>query len=342
MDLLINLAEFAIKAGLVVVSVITIVGFIIAFLRRDDGLESGQIVVLNLNERINEMRQTVKAAIMDEKVFKEELKREKKKIKDRREDEQAKIVFVLDFSGDIEASAVSELREQVSALVAVARKQDEVVLRLESPGGLLHEYGLAAAQLVRLRDAGIPLTICVDKIAASGGYMMAAVANRLIASPFALLGSIGVIITMPNFSRLLKKYQVDYLELYAGEYKSTISTMGEITEKGLAKSNEELAESHRLFKQFLTTYRPQLDMDKIATGEAWYGLPAQDLNLADELRTSDDYLLELAEEAEIYKVEYQLTKTVREKLAGILGEAMEFTATKLWRRVEESSRTKAQ
>lgn len=224
-----------------------------------------------------------------------------KEAKIRRKNNQK--IFVLDFKGDIQASAVENLREEITLILATAKAgRDRVVVRLESPGGMVHGYGLAAAQLVRLRDAGFHLTICVDKVAASGGYMMACIANEIISAPFAVVGSIGVVAQVPNFNRLLKEHNVDF-ELYtAGQYKRTVTMFGENTPEGKAKFEEELQQTHVLFKHFVEKYRPQLNVDKVATGEHWYGQDALDLNLVDKLQTSDEYLLALLPQHDVYVI----------------------------------------
>ncbi len=185
--------------------------------------------------------------------------------------EQRKRLYVLNFDGDIRASATDNLREEITAVLNQSTEGDEVLVKVESPGGLVHGYGLAASQLRRIRDAEVPLTIAVDKVAASGGYMMACVADRIIAAPFAVLGSIGVLAQVPNFHRLLKKHDIDFELFTAGEYKRTVTMFGENTEKGREKFTEDLEETHDLFKDFVSENRPQLDIARVATGEVWYG-----------------------------------------------------------------------
>ncbi|WP_435948986.1 protease SohB [Psychrobacter sp. DM8] len=246
----------------------------------------------------------------------------KKKNKDADKSTQ---VFVLDFDGDIKASAVKHLREEISTLISTANKGDEVVIRLESPGGVVHGYGLAAAQLARLKDAGLTLTVCVDKVAASGGYMMACVADKIIAAPFAIIGSIGVVSQLPNFHKWLKNHDVDYEMFTAGDYKRTVTVFGENDDEDRAKYQQELEQTHELFKHFVTTYRPKLDLQKVATGEHWYGEDAIELNLIDSLQTSDSYLLELMKDNEVYALHSRQKPTLAEKLG--LAQAAEATLT---------------
>ena len=224
-------------------------------------------------------------------------------------------VFVLRFDGDIRASSVESLREEITAILTLARpEQDRAIVCLESPGGLVPSYGLAAAQLARLREAGMDLTVAVDRVAASGGYMMAAVGHRIVAAPFAILGSIGVVAQIPNFHRWLARKDIDVELLTAGEYKRTLTVLGENTDAGRKKFREQLDETHDLFKTFLSRYRPQLNLEQVATGEHWYGEQARELGLADELRTSDDLLLQLVREADVFEVTYHRPQGLSRRL----------------------------
>lgn len=278
-----------------------------------------ELRVTHLNKSQQQRRQDLMEAMTDKQGLKQLKKRLAKKTKQALKDkakskDKAKNVFVLDFDGDIKASAVKHLREEISTLISAANKGDEVVLRLESGGGLVHSYGLAAAQLVRLKEAGLKLTVCVDKIAASGGYMMACVADEIVAAPFAVIGSIGVVSQLPNFHRLLKKNDIDYEMFTAGEYKRTVTIFGENDDADRAKYKEELEQTHALFKHFVTTYRPSLDLEKVANGDHWYGEDALHLNLVDTLKTSDAYLLERMKSHEVYALHSRQKPTLAEKL----------------------------
>ena len=272
-----------------------------------------EIRVTHLNARINEQRKKIAQNTASKFELLQLSQQFSKEAKTRKKNNQK--VYVLDFKGDMAASAVESLREEITLILATAKAgRDRVVLRLESPGGMVHGYGLAAAQLVRLRDAGFNLTICVDKVAASGGYMMACIANEIVSAPFAVLGSIGVVAQVPNFNRLLKEHNVDF-ELYtAGQYKRTVTMFGENTEEGKAKFEEELQQTHVLFKHFVEKYRPQLNVEKVATGEHWYGEDAMDLNLVDKLQTSDEYLLSLLTQHDVYLIQTRRKPTLGEKL----------------------------
>lgn len=272
-----------------------------------------EIRIRHLNARINEQRKKIAqttASKLELLQFSQQLSKEARL---RKKNNQK--IYVLDFKGDMAASAVENLREEITLILATAKAgRDRVVVRLESPGGMVHGYGLAAAQLVRLRDAGFHLTICVDKVAASGGYMMACIANEIISAPFAIVGSIGVVAQVPNFNRLLKQHNIDF-ELYtAGQYKRTVTMFGENTEEGKAKFEEELQQTHSLFKHFVEKYRPQLNVEKVATGEHWYGQDASDLNLVDKLQTSDEYLLGLLPQHDVYVIDTRRKPTLGEKL----------------------------
>jgi len=213
-----------------------------------------------------------------------------------------------------------------------AGNDDEVVIKIESPGGLVHAYGLAASQLVRVRQAGIRLTVAVDRLAASGGYMMAVVADQIVAAPFALVGSIGVVAEVPNVHRLLKKYDVDYDVITAGKSKRTLTMFGENTEENRAKFIEELEDAHALFREFVATYRQGLDVEAVATGEAWYGERAQKRNLVDVLSTSDEYVVSACDRADVYAVQWVIPQKPVERLLRNLAEFTESTFDRIVRR----------
>jgi serine protease SohB len=233
-------------------------------------------------------------------------------------------VFVVDFKGDLRASGVTALREEVTAILSVATGDDEVVVRLENPGGVVHDQGLAASQLQRVRRRGVRLTVTVDKIAASGGYLMACVADRIVAAPFALVGSIGVIAAIPNVHRLLDRHGVGVEQFTGGEFKRTVTPYAEPTEAARAKLTEEIEDVHALFKEFVLANRPQVDLARVATGEAWYGRRALDLALVDEISTSDDYLLAARGRADLYLVGYRGDRPARRRLLPRLAEVAEF------------------
>ena len=272
-----------------------------------------EIRVSHLNARVNEQRKKIAQTTASKLEFLQLTQQLAKEARARKKNNQK--VYVLDFKGDTAASAVDNIREEITLILATAKAgRDRVVVRLESPGGMVHGYGLAAAQLVRLRDAGFQLTICVDKVAASGGYMMACIGSEIIAAPFAVVGSIGVVAQVPNFNRLLKEHHVDF-ELYtAGQFKRTVTMFGENTPEGKAKFEEELQQTHELFKHFVEQYRPQLNMEKVATGEHWYGRDALDLNLVDKLQTSDEYLLGLLPQHDVYVIQTRRKPTLGEKI----------------------------
>ena len=272
-----------------------------------------EIRISHLNARVNEQRKKIAQATASRFELLQLTQQLSKEAKLRKKNNQK--IYVLDFKGDTAASAVESLREEITLILATAKAgRDRVVVRLESPGGMVHGYGLAAAQLVRLRDAGFNLTICVDKVAASGGYMMACIANEIVSAPFAVVGSIGVVAQVPNFNRLLKDKHIDF-ELYtAGEFKRTVTMFGENTAEGKAKFEEELQQTHELFKHFVEKYRPQLNVEKVATGEHWYGKDALELNLVDKLQTSDEYLLGLLGQHDVYVLDMRRKPTLGEKL----------------------------
>lgn len=212
-------------------------------------------------------------------------------------------LWVLNFKGDIRASEGETLTKEITSVLSVASPEDEVLVRLNSTGGSVIGYGLAAAHLDRIRDKGLRLTIAVDEAAASGGYLMAAVADEILTAPFAVIGSIGVIATIPNAKKLLEDKGIKILEFTAGEFKRTVTPFSDVTPEREQKLLEQLADIHVLFKDFVSVRRPTLSIDDVATGEYWYGARAVENGLADRLITSDEWLLEKLETHEIYTVQ---------------------------------------
>jgi serine protease SohB len=303
------------------------------------GPASPGLHVEKLNDKYRDMALGLKRAMLSGAALRKELKTQKKERKQQQKaaaEQPRRRAFVLDFRGDIRATGVSSLREEVSAVLAVAGKEDEVVLRLENYGGAVHEHGLAASQLERIRARGIPLTAIVDKVAASGGYLMACVANKIIAAPFAVIGSIGVLAQIPNFHRALDARGVDFEQVTAGRYKRTLTMFGRNTDEDRAKVKEELEEVHHLFKQAVASNRPALDVEQVATGEHWYGTRAKELGLVDEIGSSDDYLMKLAEGADLYHVSFRVRPTLAQRVLGSVGEAAGEVETWLAQRGRES------
>lgn len=330
------LAEYGLflaKTVTIVIAIIIIMATAVANTMKQRVEDKGSIIITHLNKEINDLKDEIVKAVEDEhtlkKVHKEEKKKAKKEKKAKKkslgkEGDAKKRIFVLNFDGDPKASQVDELRKAITAVLTMAKpEKDEVMLRLESPGGMVHAYGLAASQLQRIRSREIPLTICVDKVAASGGYMMACVANKLIAAPFAYIGSIGVLVQMPNFNRLLKDKHVDYEMVTAGEYKRTLTMFGENTKKDREKMEEDIQEVHTLFKDFVRTSRPDMAIDKLATGETWLGSRARELGLVDETGTSDEYIVAACDNAEVYEVAYEKKKKITDKLGSVLEGALD-------------------
>lgn len=336
MEFLIEYGLFLAKSVTVVVAILLVIVVLMSLrMREKHKTGDGHIEVKHVNDRLRDMQQSLKLAVLDKFNLKLQVKADKAKAKaeakaskkalkekqagktgdEDRVDARKKAVYVLDFHGDIRAQAVSSLREEVTIVLSAVASGDEVVLRLESSGGLVHAYGLAASQLKRIKDKGVKLTVCVDKVAASGGYMMACIADRILAAPFAVLGSIGVVAQLPNFHRLLRKHDIDYEMLTAGEYKRTLTILGENTEKGRAKFQQDLEDTHALFKQFVQEHRPGLDIDTVATGEIWFGKRALEQRLVDELQTSDAFLVDLCDTAEVYEVKYVEKKSLQERMS---------------------------
>lgn len=301
----------------------------------------GKLKVKNLTKEFAKIKDSLTEELFEKEQLKAQEKLDKKAAKAEKKAHKAQAkksedlskrdsrVFVLDFKGSIDAKEVSALREEVTAILSVAQEDDEVVLRLETGGGMVHGYGLASSQLQRLREANISLTICVDKVAASGGYMMACVGNRILSAPFAIVGSIGVIAQLPNFNKLLKKYDIEYEQLTAGEFKRTLTMFGENTDKAREKFKQELEETHILFKDFIRINRPNLDLSQVATGEHWFGSQAKDLGLVDTIQTSDDYLMQACKDKEVLKLSYQRPKTLAEKIGKVSSHVVDNLVMKL-------------
>ena len=312
---LIQLALFAAKAFIIVLFILIILIAFFALLAKGKEKSKGKLIIKNLNKHYKETTELLLAETLSKKQLKQFLKDKKAEEKTKKTDEKpTKNIFVLNFHGDMKASAVNGLREEITALLNVVKPSDEIMLRLESAGGVVHGYGLAAAQLMRIRAQGIPLVIAIDKVAASGGYLMACVANKILSAPFAIIGSIGVIVQLPNFHRLLKDKHVDFEQLTAGEFKRTLTIFGENTEEGREKLQHEIEDVHQLFKNVISENRQQVDIQQVATGEHWLGQQALGLKLVDEIKTSDEYLFECSKEANVYEVYHEVKKPLLSKL----------------------------
>ncbi|WP_447842004.1 protease SohB [Enterobacter cloacae] len=331
MELLSQYGLFLAKIATVVIAIAVVAVLIVNLTQRKR--QRGELRITRLSEQYKEMQEEMSLALLDSHQQKLWHKAQKKKHKQDAKAAKAKAklnvpeetstprVYVLDFKGSMDAHEVSSLREEVTAVLAVAKPQDQVVVRLESPGGVVHGYGLAASQLQRLREKQIPLTVAVDKVAASGGYMMACVADKIVAAPFSIIGSIGVVAQIPNFNRFLKSKEID-IELHtAGQYKRTLTLLGENTEEGRQKFREDLNETHHLFKDFVHRMRPALDIDQVATGEHWYGTQALEKGLVDEVGTSDDLLLNLMEGRELVGVRFTQRKRLLDRFTNSAAES---------------------
>lgn len=316
-EFLIEYGLFFAKALTFLLVVAAVLGLVSAFSRKSTSSE--KLEIKHLNRKYDDTRNLLRSQVLPAKKSKRLAKLDKSRRKaasrkDADSDQETGRLFVLNFQGDLKASGAAALREEVTAILTFAGAGDAVLLRLENMGGVVHEHGLAASQVARLRSAGVHVTVAVDKVAASGGYMMACVADRIIAAPFAVLGSIGVLAQLPNFHEMLKRHGIAFEQESAGEYKRTITMFGENTDKERAKLREQIEQTHTLFKDFVAEHRPSLDLDKVATGEIWYGSDAVDAGLVDELKTSDDFLLKASKNTELYEVTYSAKKTFSERL----------------------------
>ena len=307
--------------------------------------------VEKINDKLNDFKEMLEEEIYskeelkllqkeNKKKEKQEKKAKKQQLKENKNNPLASAkpkIFVIRFDGDLHASEVNNIRESITAVLSIAKQEDEILIVIESTGGVVHNYGLASSQLQRIKSKKIKLTCAVDLVAASGGYMMACVADHIIAAPFAIIGSIGVLAQVPNFHRLLDKLNVDIEHHTAGEYKSTLTFLGKNTKKAREKFCEELEDTHELFKKYVSQNRPNVDIDKIATGEHWYGSQAIELNLIDEIKTSDDYILEKSADSDIFEVSYKVNETFREKVSSLLHNTAVCTLETIWRKLQQNN-----
>ncbi|WP_067522872.1 protease SohB [Endozoicomonas ascidiicola] len=343
MDYIADFILFLAKTITLIGGIAVLAALIAAIGQKAKKMHKGHLEINRLNEHYDHLKDELKHTLLDKAQLKKEEKEKKTKAKEEKKANKAKgdkfeeptkpRVFILDFNGDIKASAVKSLREEITAVLSIASpEQDEIVVRLESGGGMVHSYGLASSQLKRIRDKGIKLTVTVDKVAASGGYMMACVANHIVAAPFAVLGSIGVMAQLPNVNRLLKKHDID-IELHtAGEYKRTLTMLGENTQKGREKFIQDMEDTHELFKNFVKAERRVVDIDQVSTGEVWYGQKALEMKLIDQISTSDEYIYQKVDEADLIQVEYIIKKGVTDKLGMAAEHALDNTLLKWWER----------
>ena len=323
MDFLYDYGLFLAKAATIVIAIALVIGLVAGAAMRNKP-KKGEFQFTDLSDEFAQLQSELKAELMEKKEFKRWLKERKKKVEQPRP-----TTFVIDFHGSMGASEVDALREEVTAVLAAATEDDEVLVRLESGGGVVHGYGLGASQLDRLRQRGIHLTVAVDKVAASGGYMMACIANRIIAAPFAIIGSIGVLAQLPNFHRFLQKNDIDFEQFTAGEFKRTVTLFGENTDKGREKFQQELEQTHQLFKDHVYSHRDALDMEQVATGEYWLASKALEYKLVDALQTSDDFLLQRVQERRVLLIKFQPKK----KLAERVGAGASTALQQLWHKL---------
>ena len=331
MEFLFVYGLFLAKAITIVVAIVVVVGLIVGMAAKQKQT-SGNLEFESLSDHFDDIKSQAQHVLLDKdqlkKVEKEEKKKQKKKSAKKGDDKKSNM-FVLNFDGSINAQEVEQLREEITAVLCVAKKDDEVLVNVESGGGVVHGYGLAASQLQRIKDKEIKLTVSVDKVAASGGYMMACVADHVISAPFAIIGSIGVIAQLPNFNKVLKKNDIEFEQHTAGDFKRTLTMFGENTPEGRNKFKAEIEDVHLMFKEFVHQHRPQLDIDKVATGEYWYGQRAKELNLVDELKTSDDFLMEANNRFKLFNIKYAVKKTLAQKLGFSVYQAIEQTFMRL-------------
>ena len=317
MDFIAQYGVFLLKVITIVTAILLPILMIINSSKGKSVSEKGHLQIKNLSDQFENMGFAIQGTLMTPKAlkkFRKELHKQKKKEeKNPAKDQQS--IFVLNFNGDIQASEVDKLKHEINAILVSDTKCKEVVLKVESGGGSAYAYGLCAAELKRLVDNKIKLTVCIDKVAASGGYLMSCVATKIVAAPWALVGSIGVIAQMPNINKLLKKNLVDFEMHTAGEFKRTLTVFGENTEEGRSKFKSELEDLHIIFKDFVKDNRPEIDTSVVATGEVWQGEKALAVGLIDEISTSDDYLVKLSKKFKLFQIDYIEKKNLSERFA---------------------------
>ena len=316
MGFLADLGLFAAQALVVLIIVLlAIMGLLVLIAKSKQAAQSSNKVTLKkINAEHSKQTQRLLEEI-DDPAANKTLKSMKKASK-KDDDDQARL-FLIRFDGDIKCSAVEPLRRAITALLSLARPgTDRALVCIKSGGGVVNTYGLAASQCLRIKNAGIHLTIAIDEVAASGGYLMAATADEIIAAPFAIIGSIGVVLQMPNFNRWLKKHNVDFEQITAGQFKRTLTLMGENTDKAREKCQEDVDHTHDLFKDFVRRSRPNLQMEQVATGEHWYGTKAVELGLVDKLQTSDDFIAEALPKQRVFELRCSKKKGLKDRLAG--------------------------
>lgn len=207
--------------------------------------------------------------------------------------EGAHNVFVIDYVGSMMASEVVYLTAKIDAIILKSNKDDEVVINITSPGGAVSGYGLVASQIKRLKTAGLKITATVDTVAASGGYMAAVVSDEIIAAPFAMVGSIGVVANVMIYEELLKNIGIQTNVYTSGDSKRTVVPSRVPNAEEEAKLEAQLEEIHSRFKDHVLSFRPDIDEDKVFTGQAFLAADAINFGLVDKIGTSDELLLNL-------------------------------------------------
>lgn len=319
---------FLAKAFTLVVAILVVVGFIITMASRQKQ-RPGNLEFDSVSDMYDDLKRQAETLLLDKVALKEKQKADKKEKKKNKEADKKPNLFIINFEGSPMAKEVESLRKEITAVLCVAKEGDEVLVNVESGGGVVHGYGLGASQLQRIRDKGLKLTVSIDKVAASGGYMMACVADKIISAPFAIVGSIGVVAQLPNFNKILKKNDIDFEMHTSGEFKRTLTVFGENTDEGRDKFKHELQEVHDMFKDFVQAHRPNLDISIVATGEYWLGQKALELKLVDEIQTSDDFLLKANTSHKLFKLKYATKKNLAQKLGIATSEGVESAVTKL-------------
>lgn len=324
---------FLLKSITVVMAIVIIAGTIIRATKEGHEPSQGKLSITRLNKALEAIRLRMQQETLGKKALKKEVKalKEQHKKEDKSNDDKPN-AYTIRFKGDIQASQVDALRQEVTAILTTAKAGEEVVISIESPGGAVPGYGLAASQILRLKEADLKVTACVDQVAASGGYMMACVADRILAAPFSIVGSIGVLSQVPNIHRFLKRFDVDVDVLTAGKHKAPMTLMGENTEEGKQKHVQDLNAIHTRFKELVKLHREELNIDDVSEGDFWLAEDALKLNLVDEISTSDAYIMSLCAQANVYRVQWQPHKSFEQRIKGATSALMSAMENRLMQR----------
>ncbi len=176
-----------------------------------------------------------------------------------------------------------------------------VVMRINSPGGVVAPTQELHDAVLRLRQAGKPVVASLGAVAASGGYYVAVACDQIYANPGTLTGSIGVIMQLANLEQLLKKVGVDYVVVKAGQFKDIGNVARAMTLDERRVMQALLDDVHGQFIGAVATGRklPREDVVRLADGRVFSGTQAKELRMVDALGGLEDAVLASAKLAGI-------------------------------------------